>query len=121
MLQKFALAVLVAASKDPDVQKFVDDRLANLIAPFKDDITEVKDGITNEVIAELHTLRADLIGLFPAFGTSIIKSAFDHLPQIPNLPAAADLASSVAQNVLDLGHGLPVIGQFTDILRGFLR
>lgn len=114
MLQKFALALLVAAAKDPDVQQFVDDRLAKLVGPFKDDVI-------NEVQAELHTLRGDLVGLFPAFGTSIIKSAFDHLPQIGNLPPAADLASSVATNVLDLAHGLPVIGQFTDILRGFLR
>jgi hypothetical protein len=114
VLQKFVLNLLIEAAKNPDVQQFVDDRLAKLIGPFKDDVT-------NEVIAELHTLRQDLIGLFPAFGTSIIKSAFDHLPQIPNLPDAADLASSVATNVLDLAHGLPVIGQFTDILRGFLR
>lgn len=114
MLQKFALNLLIAAAASPEVQKFVDDRLANLVGPFKDDVT-------NEVKAELHTLRQDLIGLFPAFGTSIIKSAFDHLPQIPNLPDAADLASSVATNVLDMAHGLPVIGQFTDILRGFLR
>jgi hypothetical protein len=114
MLNKFILNLLAQASKDPDIAKWVDDRIANL----------------------LPKLIAAVTALLPSFGGSILKSFMDRAPNLPNvddLPGAMqDVAANMIQSLPDVDipgvsdavervTGIDLSEDIKNILGGFLR
>lgn len=102
MLQDFIIKLIIQAAKDKEVQALAADALAKLKAE----------------------LLPDLIALFPTFGSGIVKAALDALPNVTNLPAAAELAGDVAKNIIDADPDIPGLSNVIDlseILRKWLH
>lgn len=94
MLTKFVLNLLIEAAKDPDIQAFVDGRIDRL-----------KDG-----------LLPDIVGTFPTFGASLLKAAFEKLPNIAELPGSvADLATESVEKLLESDPDIPGLSDIIDL------
>jgi hypothetical protein len=122
MLQKFILNLLIEAAKNPEVQKFVDDRIEKL-----------KDDLLPELI---ETLLPSIAGLLPSFGGSILKTFMDLVPNLPNIDDLPGAVSDVAENIIEStpDFDLPIVSDAVErltgidvteaikgVLRGFLR
>ena len=98
MLQKFILNLLVEASKNEEIRKFVADQIARLA----------------------HTLKADLLpdilGTFPAFGAGLLKTVFDRLPNVAELPGdVAEIAADTVKHILDSDPDIPGLSDIIDL------
>lgn len=91
MLQKFIINLLVEASEDERVREFVADQVARLVKELKDD------------------LLPDIVGTFPTFAASIVKSALD-------LPGdIADIAKESVENIVESDPDVPGLSGILDL------
>lgn len=92
MLQDFIIKLIIQAAKDEEIRALATEA----VGKFK---------------AEL---LPDLIALLPTFGSSIIKAAFDNLPNV-NLPAVTDLAGDMAKNIVAADPDIPGLSNIIDL------
>jgi hypothetical protein len=110
MFEGFVVNVLAEASKNPEVRALLNDLLSQAIEELKEDL--------------LPDLMAALVPLIPKFIDAGLKQVFELLPNIPNIPEAADIAKGVVEKVLATDPDIPGLSNIIDlsqILRGFLR
>lgn len=94
MLQQFILDLLIKAAQDPEIQKFVDDRIDRL----------------------KKSLLPDIVATFPTFVASAMKVFSIKMPNMAEIPdAIGDLAQDTAQHILDSDPDLPGISDFIDL------
>ena len=98
MLQGFLLKLLVEASKNPEIRDFVSDQVIRLAKALKDD------------------LLPDVVGTFPAFGASLLKTAFEKLPNVADIPGEAmDLAADSVKKIVDNDPDIPGLSDLFDL------
>ena len=98
MLQKFILGLLIEAAKNPEIRDFVMDLFLKAVKELKAD------------------LLPDLMGTFPAFGASLLKSAFELLPNVADLPGdVADLAGDSVKQILESDPDIPGLSDIIDL------
>lgn len=93
MLQKFAIDLLIAAAKDPEIRQL-----------FK----EGKD----ELLAEL---LPKLVALLPVFGDALIRQAFELMPGVENIGAGVDVIKGVAGKILESDPDLGPLSEVFDV------
>lgn len=95
MLQNFILKLLLEALKNPEVQAFARDLVVK---------------VTKE-----HLLPA-IVSTFPAFGASLLKSAFEKLPNVADLPGdVAELATDSVKQILESDPDIPGLSDVIDL------
>lgn len=122
MFEGFVVTVLAQAAENPQIQKFVDDRIDRL-----------KDKLLPELLAKL---LPSLAGLLPGFGGSILKTFIDRAPNMQNVEDLREVTKEVAANLIDgvpdvdapfvsdaveRLTGIDVSEAIKGVLRGFLR
>lgn len=102
MFQAFILKLLVEAVKNPEIRGFAMDLVERLV----------------------QSLLPKLVALFPVFGGSLLKQAFELVPNLPDIGELDDAARGVAQKILESDPDIPGLSDIVDLselLRGFLR
>jgi hypothetical protein len=104
MLQKFMLTLLVEAARNEQIREFVADQVARLATKLKED------------------LLPDVAGLFPAFGASLVKTVFEKLPNVADLPGdVAQIAQDSVQNLIESDPDIPGLSDVIDLSEIFRR
>lgn len=93
MFEKFVVSVLAEAAKNDDIRNFVADQVSRL----------KKD------------LLPDIVATFPAFGASLLKAAFDKLPDIDLPGNVDDLAREGMEKMLESDPDIPGLSNIIDL------
>lgn len=98
MIQQFILNLLVEAAKNPEIRAFVADQIARLADKLKTD------------------LLPEIIGTFPTFGASLLKTVFDNLPNVAALPeTVAEIATETVKHIADSDPDIPGLSNIIDL------
>jgi len=96
-MTKFLLGLLVAASKNPEIQKFVADQLATVAKRLKDD------------------LLPDIAGMFPAFGAALVKEVFEKVPGLNDIQQSVGELATGAMEQLQRDPDVPGLSNVLDV------
>lgn len=98
MLQKFILNLLEQAVQNEKIRAF---------------IFELVEKLGTQLITKL---LPDILGTFPTFGASLLKTVFEKLPNIAELPGdVAEIATDSVKHLIDSDPDIPGLSDIVDL------